>query len=71
MELSRWRTTNLLLPVSQVAQEGEVVCYYRKAVCAAILALSASPLYRGCHSLHISGVEWGEHKLAQTSTVAS
>lgn len=33
MELSRWHTANLLLPVSQVAQEGEGVYYYCKAAC--------------------------------------
>jgi len=77
MELSRWHTANLLLPVSQVAREGGGGVYYNcKAGCVCVLqclktlALSASTLMP--HSLHISRVEsGGGQKLAQTSTVAS
>jgi len=69
-ELSRWYTVNLLLPVSQAAKDREwVYYYYYKAMCEFLCVLQSQNtpvLFHYCHS-----VEWGKHKLAQTSIVST
>lgn len=49
MELSRWRKSNLLLPVSQVSQGEAGVHYYCKAVSLCVATLKNSCLFSPLH----------------------